>query len=314
MGRLLVRRLLSLVPLLLIVSVLVFGLLALLPGDPARAIAGEEATAEQVAEVRRELGLDQPLPAQYWDWLGGVVRGDLGTSVFVDHPVADAIVSRAPVTISLLGAGVVLSVAIGIPLGAIAGSRRGGAVDRLVSAAAAAGVAVPNFWLGLLLLLLFSVAVDWLPPTGYVGITADPVEWARHLALPAFTLAAAGAAEIVRQTRAGIIDVLQEDFVRTLRAKGLRPAAIVGKHALKNAMIPVVTVAGLQVSRLFGLSVVVERVFGLPGIGSLVVEAVFNRDVPVIQGVVLVVTVVVLVTNLLVDLSYAWFNPKVRAA
>ncbi|MGH9226763.1 MAG: ABC transporter permease [Acidimicrobiales bacterium] len=314
MGRLVVRRLLSLVPLLFVVSVLVFGLIVLLPGDRARAIAGDDATPDQVAEVRHSLGLDRPLAVQYGRWINGVAHGDLGTSVFVRYEVSDAIRDRAPVTISLIGAGLVLSLVVGIPLGALAGSHAGGKLDRAVTLGAAGGVALPNFWLGLLLLLVFTTVFQWLPATGYVGLSTSVVEWLRHLALPALTLGAAGAAEIVFQTRAGVSNVLQQDYIRTLRATGLRRRSIVGKHALKNAMVPVVTVAGLQISRLFGFSVIVERIFGLPGIGSLAVEAVFKRDVPVIQGVVLVVTVVVLLTNLLVDLSYGYFNPKVRAA
>jgi peptide/nickel transport system permease protein len=312
--RLVVRRLLSLVPLLFVVSVLVFGLIVLLPGDRAQAIAGDDATPEQVAEVRQSLGLDRPVVVQYGYWVGKVARGDLGTSVFVNYKVTDAIRSRAPVTISLIGAGMALSLLVGIPLGTLAGSRPGSRLDRFVTLGSAGGVAVPNFWLGLLLLLLFTSVFTWLPATGYVGLATSPVEWLRHLALPAITLGAAGAAEIVFQTRAGVAGVLQQDYIRTLRSTGLPERTIVAKHALKNAMVPVVTVAGLQISRLFGFSVIVERIFGLPGIGSLAVEAVFKRDVPVIQGVVLVVTVVILLTNLLVDISYGWFNPKMRVA
>lgn len=314
MGRLVVRRLLSLVPLLFVVSILVFGLIALLPGDRARAIAGDDATPEQVAQVRESLGLDRPVVVQYGHWVGRVVRGDLGTSVFVNYKVTDAIRSRAPVTLSLIGAGLALSLIVGISLGTLAGSRPGSRLDRFVTLGSAGGVAIPNFWLGLLLLLLFTSVFTWLPATGYVGLATSPVEWLRHLALPAITLGAAGAAEIVFQTRAGVAGVLQQDYIRTLRSTGLPERTIVAKHALKNAMVPVVTVAGLQISRLFGFSVIVERVFGLPGIGSLAVEAVFKRDVPVIQGVVLVVTVVILLTNLLVDISYGWFNPKMRVA
>jgi peptide/nickel transport system permease protein len=314
MGRLVVRRLLSLVPLLFVVSVLVFGLIVLLPGDRARAIAGDDASPEQVAQVRESLGLDRPIVVQYGHWVGDVARGDLGTSVFVNYKVSDAIRSRAPVTLSLIGAGLLISLLVGIPLGTVAGSRPGSRLDRLVTLGSAGGVAIPNFWLALLLLLLFTSVFTWLPATGYVGFADSPVEWLRHLILPAVTLGAAGAAEIVFQTRAGIANVLQQDYIRTLRATGLPERTVIGKHALKNAMVPVVTVAGLQISRLFGFSVIVERIFGLPGIGSLAVEAVFKRDVPVIQGIVLVVTVVILLTNLLVDVSYGWFNPKMRAA
>ena len=314
MLRLLLRRLGALVPLLLVVSVLVFGLVVLLPGDPAEAIIGENATREQLQAIRTELGLDEPLVVQYGRWLGGVVQGDLGTSLFTSYPVAEAIWSRLPVTVSLVGLALLLSVAVGLPLGVLAGYRRGSRVDRVVTVVSSVGVAVPNFWLGLVLVLVFSFALGWLPSTGYVGISASASQWLRYLALPAATLAAAGAAEVARQTRASLADVMQQDFIRTVRAKGMRTAATVGKHGLKNALVPVVTVTGLQVSRLFGLSVIVEQIFDLPGVGTLAIESVFKPDVPMTQGIVLLVTAVVLATNLLVDVSYGYFNPKVRAA
>lgn len=313
MGRLILRRLLSVVPLLFIVSVLVFGLILLLPGDPARTIAGEEATPAQVAQVREQLGLDEPLVAQYGRWVAGVLHGDLGTSLFVNYDVDEAISSRASVTASLVGLALIVSLGLGVPLGALAGSRPGSRFDRIVTMGASAGVAIPNFWLGLVLVLFFAMGLEWFPATGYVGPTTNMGEWCRCIALPVVTLAVAGVAEVLRQTRASMTDQLRQDYVRTLRAKGLRPSQV-RRHALKNAMVPVVTVAGLLVSRLFGLSVIVEQVFGLPGVGSLAVEAVFKRDIPMIQGIVLCATVVVLVTNLLVDLSYRYFNPKVTAA
>lgn len=312
--RLLARRLVALVPLLFLASVLVFGLVVLVPGDPATAIAGDGATAAQIEATRQALGLDRPLPVRYVEWVGGAVRGDLGTSLFNSYSVSAAIRSRLPVTLSLMGLALAVALAVGIPAGVFAGARRGSGADRLTTVGASVGVAVPNFWLGLMLLLLFALKLDWFPATGYVALTADPVGWLRHLVLPAVTLGAAGAAEITRQMRASMADVLQQDYIRTVRAKGLSRSRQVLKHGLKNAMIPVVTVTGLQVSRLFGLSVIIEQVFGLPGLGSLAVEAVFKRDVPVIQGVVLFVTLVVVSVNLLVDLSYGYFSPKVRQA
>jgi peptide/nickel transport system permease protein len=224
------------------------------------------------------------------------------------------LVSRAPLTLSLLIASLILSVAIGIVVGVVAAVRRDRLTDRILSMASAATLAVPNFWLGLVLVLVFALKLQILPGTGYVEFNKDPLDWALHLVLPAITLAAAGGAEIARQTRAGMIDVLQQDFIRTVRAKGLRTQDLLFKHALKNAMVPVITVIGLQVSRLFALSAIVETVFGMKGVGSLLIEAVFKRDIPVIQGGLLAITTVIVLTNLLVDLSYGYFNPKLRTA
>lgn len=311
---LLARRVAALVPLLFLVSVLVFGLVVLVPGDPASAILGDGATAEQVEATRQAMGLDEPLPVRYAEWVGGALQGDLGTSLFNSYSVTEAILSRLPVTVSLIGLALLFAVVVGVPAGILAGYRKGSTTDRVATLGASLGVAVPNFWLGLLLLLLFAIQLDWLPATGYVPLTEDPVSWLSHMLLPAVTLGSAGAAELTRQMRASMAGVLEHDYIRTVRAKGLRAPRVVLKHGLKNAMIPVITVTGLQVSRLFGLSVIIEQVFGLPGVGTLAIEAVFKRDVPVLQGIVLFVTVLVLLVNLLVDMSYGYFSPKVRNA
>ncbi len=312
MLRLVLRRLLALVPLLLIVTLIVWGLLLLIPGDPALSIVGNDATPDQVAAIRTELGLDDPGYVRYGRWLGGVVQGDLGTSLFTSYEVSDAIRDRLPVTMSLVGTAFVLAVVIGIPSGILAARRRGRLVDRMLTVGTSVGVAVPNFWLGLVLITFFSLRWGWFPSGGYVPFTEDPVDWAYHIALPTITLALAAAAEIGRQTRAGMVDVLEQDFVRTHRAKGMSERQIMTKYALKSAMMPVVTVSGLQIARLFGLSTLVEQIFNMPGVGQLAIDAVFKRDIPVIQGVVLLVTVVVVFANLAVDVSYGYLNPKVR--
>jgi peptide/nickel transport system permease protein len=310
--RLILRRLVALVPLLFIVTLAVWALLLLIPGDPALSLVGDTATPEQVEAVRAKLGLDDPAYERYGRWIGGVVQGDLGTSLFTSYKVRDAIFDRLPVTLSLVGTSFVLSALIGIPAGVFAAVKRGKFLDRFLTVGTSIGVAVPNFWLGLILVTFLSLKLGWFPAGGYVAITENPLEWAHHIALPSITLALAAAAEIGRQTRASMVDVLERDFIRTHRAKGIPQREIVAKYGLKSAMMPVVTVAGLQVARLFGLSTIVEQIFNMQGVGQLAIDAVFKRDVPVIQGVVLMVTLVVVIANLLVDVSYGYLNPKVR--
>jgi peptide/nickel transport system permease protein len=282
------------------------------PGDPALSIVGNDATPQQVAAIRAELGLDDPGYVRYFRWLGDIVRGDLGTSLFTSYEVTEAIRDRLPVTVSLVGTSFVLAVLIGVPSGILAARKRGSLLDRTLTVGTSVGVAVPNFWLGLVLITFFSLRWGWFPAGGYVPLTEDPMDWAYHIALPAVTLALAAAAEIGRQTRASMVDVLEQDFVRTHRAKGLTERQIVTKYALKSALMPVVTVSGLQIARLFGLSTLVEQIFNMPGVGQLAIDAVFKRDIPVIQGVVLLVTMVVVFANLAVDVSYGYLNPKVR--
>lgn len=306
------RRMAKVVPLLLLVTIIAFGLLNLVPGDPAVQIAGEFATPEQVDRIRTDLGLDRPWLARYFDWLGGAVRGDLGDSLFAPVSVRTQLWQRLPATISLIGWSLTLSVLIGIPAGTIAGWREGSRIDRLLTVFTTVGVAIPVFVSGLVLALVMGLKLGWLPATGYVALTESPWQWARHMLLPAFALALTGAAEIARQTRAGVIQVKKQDFVRSGRANGLRTRQVLGRHTLKNAMIPVVTVVGLQISRMFGLSVIVEQIFNIPGLGSRLISAVFENDVPLIQGTVLVLGVVIVFVNALVDISYGYFNPRIR--
>ena len=314
MTRLVLRRLLALVPLLAIVSIVVFGLVELAPGDPAAAFLGETATAEQIEAVRASLGLDDPWAVRYGRWVAGVATGDFGTSIFSSYSVSDAIATRLPVTLSLIVLSLTISLAVGLPVGIFAGTRPGTLADKLTMAFTAIGVAMPSFWLALLLVLFVALRAGLVPATGYVPLDADPAAWLRHLILPSVTLGVVGAAEIARQARAGIVDVLELDYVRTARAKGLLGWQVIGKHALRNALIPVVTVTGLQVARLFSIAAIIEQIFNLPGLGQLAVSSAFQRDVPMVQGIVLVVTGFVLATNFVVDLSYGWLNPKVRGA
>lgn len=299
---------------LFIVSLVVFGLLLIVPGDPVSVILGDQATPDQIRDARANLGLDDPVHVRYGRWLWHVLQGDLGTSLFSSYKVSQAMTDRLPVTLSLVGVSLLIAIVTGVSFGIIAGASSGGLLDRLLTIGTSVGVAMPNFWLGLVLVLVFALKLDWFPATGYVGITQDFFGWMEHILLPAATLAASTSAELVRQTRAAIIEVLHQDYIRTARAKGLNEFQVVMGHALKNAMVPVVTVGGLAVSRCFALSIIVEQIFGMQGVGSLAVRAVFDRDIPMIQGVVLVATVVVLVTNLLVDLSYPLFNPQAKSA
>ncbi len=308
------RRLLKVAPPLLLVTVIAFGLLNLVPGDPAVQIAGEFATEDQIERIRDDLGLDRPWLSRYGDWLGGAIQGDLGQSLFSGVPVRDQLWQRLPATVSLIGWSLTISALIGIPAGTFAGWRQGSWIDRFLTISTTVGVAIPVFVSGLLLALVVGLKLKWLPATGYVALTENPWEWSRHLFLPALVLSLTGAAEIARQTRAGVIDVNKQDYVRVARANGLPPRRVLGRHILKNAMIPVVTVVGLQIGRLFGLSVLVEQIFNIPGLGSRLITAVFENDVPFIQGTVLMLGTVIVLVNAAIDISYGYFNPRVRDA
>lgn len=313
MLQLVVRRLLALLPMLFLVSLIVFSLVLIIPGDPAITISGENATEAQIEATRERLGLNDPILVQYGRWAGNAIQGDLGTSLFSSRSVSSAIAERFPVTLSLTFAAIFVAMLIAIPAGIIAATKRGTWIDRVATLGASLGVAMPNFWLGLVLVLVFALWNPWFPAIGYVGFTENPFQWARHMFLPALTLGTAAAAETTRQLRSALSDVLHQDYIRTARAKGLRGRVVVMKHALKNAAVPVVTVIGLQVSLLLGGAVIVEQIFGIPGLGQLAIRAVLERDIPMIQGVVVVTTVIVLVVNLLVDLTYGFLNPKVRS-
>lgn len=305
---------LAILPLLLfIVSVVVTAMTAFIPGDPAITIAGENASPETIASIRERLGYDRPFIEQYVDWMGGALRGDLGESLFIPRTVSGMLVDRLPVTASLTLGALVVALVIGGPLGIVAGLRRGSAADRIATGIASFGVSMPSYWLAMILIIVFSIHFSVLPVIGYVPFTEDPWSWARHLVLPSVALGASAASELARQVRSALADVLQQDYIRTARSKGVRGGAVIARHAAKNAIGPAVTVLGLQVALLLGGAVVVEQVFAIPGIGQLAVTAVVNRDIPLIQGIVVLSTLVVVVTNLLVDLLQVWINPKLRS-
>lgn len=312
MRRLLLTRLFAVVPTVVLASFSVFLLIQLAPGDPATGIAGENATTAQIDAIRDQLGLDRPLLVQYGEWLSHAVRGDLGTSLSTKTPVLTGIQQALPVTLMLVAGGLLVAVLLGVPAGVAAARRAGTARDAVISSVSSAGAAMPSFWLGLVLVTVFALRLEWLPATGFVGFSADPALAFDQLILPSIALGVAGAAEIARQLRAMMIEVLGSDHVRTLRAKGLAEWRIVWQHALKGAAVPLLTVIGLQVSRFLGATVVVEAVFGISGIGTLVVNAARNRDYPVVEGIVVVLAVIVIVTNFLVDVSYRLVDPRIR--
>lgn len=305
------RRILAAVPTLVLATFVVFSLLHLIPGDPAQAIAGEHATPERLAEIRSQLGLDQPFAMQYLDWLRHAITGDLGTSLSTGEAVGTLIWQRLPTTLTLGAAALLLAVGIGVPLGIASATRHRKPADTAITGVATLGIAVPNFWIGMVLVLVFAIHLQWLPATGFVGLSENPVQTLQHVILPAIALGLVGAAEVCRQLRSALIEVLRSDFMRTHRAKGLSHRTMVWRHALKNAGLPLATIIGLLVSRVLGASVVVETLFAIPGLGTLVVEATTQRDYPVIQGVVLVTALLVLLTNLAVDLSYRFIDPRI---
>lgn len=308
------RRILMIVPLLFLVSLGVFALVLMVPGDPAITIAGENATEAQIDATRERLGLNDPVLVQYVSWAGSALQGDLGTSLFSNESVAGAILARFPVTIALTIAAMLVALLIAVPAGIVAAVHRGRWPDRAATLFASVGISLPNFWVGILLIIAFALMFPIFPAVGYTPISEGVGAWAHNLVLPGVTLGTAVAAEITRQLRGSLYDVMQQDFIRTARANGLRSSAVIAKHGLKNAAVPVVTVIGFQIGFLLGGSVIVERVFGLPGLGDLAIRAVLQRDIPMIQGIVVVTAVVVMLVNLAVDLSYGYLNPKVRQA
>jgi peptide/nickel transport system permease protein len=303
----------STIPVVLGIMLLTLLLVDLMPGDPAELLAGEDASPEAIARIRSELRLDEPLWTRYGHYVWVVVRGDLGRSPGSRAPVLDQISAAWPVTFSLALLGLLFAAVVGVAAGSLAALRRDRFADRAVTGVAAALQAVPPFVVGLALVIPFAVDRSWLPASGYVPFLDGPWPWFRHLLLPAATLAMVPAAQLARQTRGALVDVLEQDYIRALRAKGLPERWVIGKHAAKGAATPVVTVLGLQVGAALGGAVVVELIFGLPGFGALALNAVLARDVVLIQGVVLVSAIAVLTANLVVDASYVFFNPRLRA-
>jgi peptide/nickel transport system permease protein len=295
-----------------VVAFVVFLLLYLTPGDPAAILAGDAATSEDIARIREKLGLDAPFLERFGQWIWRLLHGDLGISIFTNLPVTHLIGQRVEPTLSLTVCTLVISVLVAVPMGVVAAARAGTWVDRVVMAFSVGGFSVPVFVLAYALILLFSIELGWLPVQGYRPIGEGIVEWARHLVLPSIALGTVYIALIARMTRAAMLDVLAQDYVRTAQAKGLSPSAVLVGHALKNAAVPIATVVGIGIALLIGGAIVTETVFALPGIGRLTVDAILRRDYPVIQGVVLIFSAAYVLINLAVDLSYMLFDPRIR--
>jgi peptide/nickel transport system permease protein len=306
------RRLLSMLPVMAVVALFVFLLLHLAPGDPAAIIAGDNATPANVEQIRKALGLDEPLWKQFLVWVGSLLRGDLGRSIFWGDPVTTLIAQRAQPTASLALTTILVAVVIAIALGVTAAARAGTLLDRSVMAFAVMGFSVPVFVVGYVLIFVFAIQLKWLPVQGYTPIAEGVVPWLRNLTLPSVALGMAYVALIARITRATMLDVLAEDYMRTARAKGVAPRPMLLKHALKNAAVPIVTVIGIGVALLIGGVVITETVFNIPGIGRLVVDAIARRDYPIIQGVIIMFSGIYVLVNLLVDLSYTLLDPRIR--
>jgi peptide/nickel transport system permease protein len=309
----LVRRIAIIIPTLFFVSIIIFGLQQLLPGDPALALAGEERDPNVIAFLRHKYHLDQPLPVRYGLWALGVLHGDLGESIRINRPVLDLVLEKLPVTAELAGLAIVVALVIGIPAGVISAVKNGSVIDYGANVFALWGLSTPNFWLGFLLILLFSVELGWLPASGFVSPAENLKQNLLTLIMPAFVLGNAIAAVMMRHTRSAMLQVLSADYVRTARAKGLNERVVVLKHGLRNALIPVVTLGALEFGQLLSGAVLTEQVFTIPGFGKLIVDAVFNRDYAVVQGVVLCTATAYIVLNLCADIAYFLVNPRLRA-
>ncbi|PTL72440.1 ABC transporter permease [Rathayibacter caricis DSM 15933] len=310
MLRLTLRRLALSIPLALVASMISFVLIPFLPGDAARALAGPTASAEQLAAIREELGLNLPLWEQYWNWLTAAVRGDLGTSLISRQPVTEILNSRLEPSLSLIIGATLVAAVVGVAMGVRAARR--GVLGRVVDSTSLVALAIPDFWLGLVLVVVFAVQLGWLPPTGYVSLGTDPGLWLQSLVLPVVTLSLPALARVAKQTRDSMGTALDGTFVRTLRAAAIPEWSITYRHALRNAAVPILTVIGLVFVGALSGTVAVESIFAIPGLGSAAVQATSSRDLPLIQGVVVYFTVITIVVNLLVDLAYGYFNPRVR--
>ena len=309
----LLKRIASILPTLVVVSMLIFGLQQLLPGDPAKILAGEEQDPTVVAYLRAKLHLDEPLPVRYGYWIGGVLQGDLGESVRTQQPVLSLVLQKLPVTLELALLAMTIALLIGIPAGIVSAVGRGTAWDTAANVLALWGISTPNFWLGILMIMLFSVQLGWLPASGYVSPFEDLGANLAAMIMPAFVLGNAIAAVLMRHTRSAMLQVMSADYVRTARAKGLSERVVVLKHALRNALTPIITLGALELGTLLSGAVLTEQVFTIPGFGKLIVDSVFNRDYAVVQGVVLVTATTYIVLNLLADLAYFAANPRLRS-
>ena len=308
------RRLLSALPTLILVSLFVFTLQKLLPGDPVQAMAGEERDPAVMEYLREKYRLNDPVPLQYVQWVGNVLQGDFGTSLRTEQPVTTLLASKLPVTLELAVLALIIALLIGIPTGVISAVRKGTATDYAANVFALSGISIPHFWLGILLIMIFAVKLQWLPASGFVPLGEDVGQNLKTLILPAFVLGAGLSGVLMRHTRSAMLEVLRADYVRTARAKGLFPRTVILKHALRNALMPIVTLTTLLFGELLGGAVLTEQVFSIPGFGKMIVDAVFNRDYAVVQGVVLCVAIGFLLLNLLADVLYRLINPRLRTA
>jgi peptide/nickel transport system permease protein len=312
--RFLARRLLQMIPVLFFVTLIIFALINLIPGDAARLFLGEEATPEAIAALRHEMGLDRPVYVQYVRWVGRMARGDFGYS-FKDHrPVLQTLFQKVPVTAELTVGALIIAWTVAIPAGVLAAWRQRTAVDYGASAAALGGLSIPNFWLGIMLIYLFAVHLRWLPASGFVPITENLGRNLRALIMPAFNLGIVLAAVVMRQLRSSMLEVLSADFVRTAKAKGLGQIVVLVRHALRNAVIPVITVMGIQLGTLLGGAVITETIFAVPGLGQLAVNSIYGRDYPMLEGVVIASAVAILAVNLFVDIVYSLIDPRIKLA
>ncbi|MGH7353330.1 MAG: ABC transporter permease [Candidatus Rokuibacteriota bacterium] len=308
----LIRRAAISVVTLFVISLVVFTGVRMIPGDPARVMGGAEADAAGIEAIRAKYGLNDPVPVQYLRWAALALQGDLGRSIRTRDPVIKTVAQKLPITVELACLSVLIAVAIAIPAGVLAAVRRNTAWDVVASAASLGGVSIPNFWLGIMLILFFSVRLGWLPASGFVSFWESPLANLQRMLMPAFVLGTALAAVLMRQTRNAMIEVLSADYIRTARAKGLAGRSVVFRHAIRNGLIPVVTILGLQMGALMSGAVVTEQIFVVPGFGRLIVEAVFTRDYPLVQGVVLITASSYVLINLAVDVSYSLLNPRIR--
>jgi len=308
----LARRVAISIVTLFVISLIVFTGVRMIPGDPARVMGGTDADAAGLAEIREKYGLDDPIPIQYLRWIGLALRGDLGESIRTRESVVRTVGRKLPITLELAGLSLLVALAIAIPAGVFSAVRRNTVWDLLANAVSLCGLSVPSFWLGIMLILLLSVRLHWLPASGFVSLWESPLANVQRMLMPAFVLGAGLAAVLMRQTRNSMIDILSADYIRTAWSKGLAGRAVIFRHAFRNSLIPVVTILGLQTGALMGGAVVTEQIFVVPGFGRLIVEAVFTRDYPLVQGVVLITASAYVLVNLLVDLSYSVLNPRIR--
>lgn len=312
MFTLITKRLMQLIPTLFVVSILIFSLQQLLPGDPALVMAGEEKDPEVIEQIRKQYRLDQPIPVQYFYWLQGVLTGNLGESMRLKAPVADLVLTKLPVTLQLASMAMLIALSIGVTAGVLSAVYRGTRLDYAVNVIGLIGISTPNFWLGIMLIFLFAVNLGWLPASGYVSPFEDFWASLKTTILPAFVLGNAIAGVLMRHTRSAMLHALDSDYVRTARAKGLLERKVVIKHAMRNALTPVITLGALEFGTLLSGAVLTEQIFTIPGFGKLIVDAVFNRDYAVVQGVVLVTATTYVMLNLLADIGYVLVNPRLR--